>query len=66
MQQKELDSLEDSVLSTMQGVCCSVRTGYPRGRYSKGFCNDEQVSINFTMLLALHNNNANKVVEKAI
>jgi hypothetical protein len=48
------DSLEDSVLSTMQGERCSIRTNYPRGRYSKGFSNmtlltaNEKVGINFT------------------
>ena len=72
MQDKEREELESIVLSQIRGVRCSVRSDYPRGRYSKGFSNmtlltaDEKVGMNFTMLLALHNDDAKAILEKAV
>jgi hypothetical protein len=71
MQDKEREGLEAIVLSQVRGVRSSVRCDYPRGRYSKGFSNmtlltaDEKVGMNFTMLLALHNDDAKAIMEKA-
>ena len=69
MQEQERDRLEKLVAAEIKGVRSSVRDQFPRGRHSKGFSNmtlltaDKKVGINFTMLLALHNNNAKEILE---
>ena len=72
MQDKEREDFESIVLAQLRGVRSSVRSEYPRGRTCKGFTNmtlltaDEKVGMIFTMLLALHNDDAKAVMEKAI
>jgi hypothetical protein len=72
MQDKEREDFESIVLAQLRGVRSSVRSDYPRGRTSKGYTNmtlltaDEKVGMNFTMLLALHNDDAKAIMEKAI
>jgi hypothetical protein len=71
MQDKEREALESIVLSQVRGTRSSVRNEYPRGRYSKGFSNmtlltaDEKVGLNFTMLLALHDDKAKTILENS-
>jgi hypothetical protein len=70
MQEKEREQVESIVLSQLRGTRSSVRSEYPRGRYSKGFSNmalltaDEKVGMNFTMLLALHDDNGKAILER--
>jgi hypothetical protein len=71
MQEKEREDLESLVLLQLRGVRSSVRSEYPRTPYSKGMSNmtlltaDEKVGMNFTMLLALHNDDAKSIMAKA-
>ena len=71
MQEKEREDLESIVLRQIRGVRSSVRSDFPRSPYSKGMSNmtlltaDEKVGMNFTMLLALHNDDAKAIMETA-
>jgi hypothetical protein len=71
MQLKEREYLESIILSQLRGVRSSVKNEFPRTRHSKGMSNmtllpaDEKVGMNFTMLLALHNDDAKVILEKA-
>jgi hypothetical protein len=72
MQAKEREQFESLLLAQLRGIRSSVRSDYPKGRYAIGCTNmtlltgDEKVGMIFTMLLALHNDEAKAIVEKAV